>query len=165
MQSAAQIYQLWLDEIARLLWDGDHAAVAERMTYPHVMATRDGSVHFDAPDQMAEASADFRKTLTRLGATAFHRICKEAEFVAGGDRIEGTHTTYILRGGSFAVPPYSNRMTLQLQAGAWRGAGMTSDVNTRDVSVLSPAQLAAQHRADPRHAARPTGDATHRGEA
>ena len=124
MSDAAAIYQAWLDRVAAALWNGDHARVAASMAYPHVMATEDGAVHFETPEKLAEASAEFRTTLTRMGAQAYHRICTDAAFSAT-DRIDGRHMTYILRGGTYVVPPFANKMTLvQQDGGAWLGAGI-----------------------------------------
>ncbi|AHM05870.1 hypothetical protein roselon_03626 [Roseibacterium elongatum DSM 19469] len=131
-----------------LLWTGAFEAVAEIMHYPQRVETRDGGVHYAAPHQMREAASEFRAFLSRMGATSYHRIAKHATF-ADGDRtrIEGAHTTHILRGGNYAVEPFTSHLTLVLRDGVWLGAGLRSAISNHTCTILPPAHLAAQRQA------------------
>ncbi|MCU4654974.1 hypothetical protein N8I71_19210 [Roseibacterium sp. SDUM158016] len=142
-QTAGEIYQGFLDAVSHKMMARDYAAVAAGMCYPQTIETEDGLVSFDGPGMMEEAAASFGAFLGRMGATEYHRICDRADFAGGGTEIEGEHVTYILRGGTFVVPPYRNRMFLRFEDGAWRGAGIASAVRNRNCSILSQEQLRA----------------------
>jgi hypothetical protein len=141
--SAAEIYQAFLDEGSRMIMAGDFAAVARSMVYPQTMETSDGILSYDGPSDMEHAAASFRAFLATMGATDYHRVCDFAEIDAEGTVISGEHTTYVIRGGQFAVPPYRNRMWLRLDEGVWRGAGLAAAVSNRVCTILSPEQLRA----------------------
>jgi hypothetical protein len=79
------------------------------MVYPQTMETSDCNLTFDTPAQMVEAACSFRTFLSTMGATDYHRICDMADISEDGTEISGEHTTYIIRGGQFAVEPYRNR--------------------------------------------------------
>lgn len=140
-QRAEHIYQDWLDRVSALIMANDFEAVAANMHYPQTMATEDGVLAFENPAEMVEAAAAFRAFLARMGTTDYHRICESAVFEGGGDRISGEHTTYIVRGGSFAVPPYRNTMWLRFDGDRWLGAGIEAAVPNRTCTVLSPDML------------------------
>lgn len=142
--SPKDIYQDWLDRIANAVWSGDHDLVAANMVYPSPMATRDSVVEYTSERQLAEASAEFRDYLQRIGADGYHRICQTADMSADSAEIHGTHMTYILRAGTYVVDPFANKMTLRYVDGAWRGAGLSSDVDNRHCTILSPQQVMAQ---------------------
>ncbi|MDU8909914.1 hypothetical protein [Aestuariicoccus sp. MJ-SS9] len=142
MQSAQDIYQDHLDRLSRALWVRDFAAVADMLGLPNVMATKDARLRFDDNADLLTTLTHFRDSLQTMGATGYHRICQRAAYLAGDDtRIEGRHTTYVLRGGHYAVPPWQSDMTLELRDGVWKGMTITSDVRNSDCTVLSPANL------------------------
>ncbi len=140
---ASQAYQTFLDEGSRMIMAGDFAAVARSMVYPQRMETADGTLCYNGPSDMESAAASFRAFLATMGATDYHRVCEFAEIDAEGTGISGEHTTYIIRGGQFAVTPYRNRMWLQLDGGIWRGAGLAAAVSNQVCMILSPEQLRA----------------------
>ena len=146
MIKAKHIYQISLDDLTERFWVGDGAAVAALAAYPHHMATLDGTMTLDSPEQMIEAVGHFRAFLAGTGATEYHRICTGAEFTDDGNGIFGTHMTYVLRGTIFAVPPYANTQRLVRSDHGWLSASITADVQNRTCSILSPAQLRARRR-------------------
>ena len=147
-QTAFLIYQGWLDRIADALWSSDFRAVAAAMHYPHYMRTLDGEVLFDCAEKQTDAARDFRQYLSSMGARDYMRLCAKAHFVAGkNDEILGLHTTYVLRGGTYVIPPYSNTMTLILRDGQWLGAGTSAACTNHQCTILSPAQLREQRLA------------------
>jgi len=142
-RQASDIYQTFLDEGSRMIMSGDFAAVARSMVYPQTMETADGVMWYTVPEDMEVAAASFRAFLATMGATDYHRLCVFAEIDADGTGIFGEHTTYIIRGGQFAVPPYRNRMWLRLDNGVWRGAGLAAAVSNHVCTILAPEQLRA----------------------
>ncbi len=144
---AKRIYQDWLDSVSRDIMAGDVAAVAARMSYPQTMATLDGAVRFERPAEMEAAAAEFRASLRRMGAREFYRICDEAEFEPGDARIAGRHTSHVLKGGSYVVPPYGSRMWLRLEGETWLGCGIEADMLHRDCTIFTPEQLRAAREA------------------
>lgn len=147
MSDAKGLYQTWLDKVAEATWSSDFATVGAAMTYPHVMQTADGEVFFDTAQKLIEAAADFRRYLTSIGAQAYMRLCTEASFAKDAARIDGRHMTYIMRGGSYLVPPFSNDMTLILAEGRWLGAGIRAGCTNHHCTILSPVQLRKKHLA------------------
>ena len=148
-QMAFLIYQDWLDSIADAFWKSDFSAVADAMNYPHYMRTSDGEVYFDTPEKQAQAARDFRRYLVSMGAKAYMRLCAKAEFSPEhqDEKIRGIHTTYVLRGGTYVIPPYSNKMTLVLRQGRWLGAGTEAACSNHECTILSPVQLREQRLA------------------
>jgi hypothetical protein len=146
--TAMDIYQAFLDESSRQIMAREYDLVAASMVYPQTVETSDCNLTFDTPAQMVEAAASFRTFLSTLGATDYHRICDMADISEDGTEISGEHTTYIIRGGQFAVEPYRNRMWLRLDGGVWRGAGIAAAVQNRKCMILSPAQLRAARERD-----------------
>jgi len=140
---ATEIYQAFLDEGSRQIMAGEFEALAASMHYPQTMETSDSVLAFDGPEGMIEAVISFRDFLRNHGTTDYHRICDVAAFDTDGTTISGEHTTYIIKGGSFVVEPYRNRMILRLDGDTWRGAGISAAVLNRTCTILSPAQLRA----------------------
>lgn len=139
--TAADIYQAFLDEISDHVLFGRAEAVAARMMYPQIMETRDGSARFDGPSQMIAAVSEFHRHLRSIGATEYHRICREASFLGAGDEISGWHTSYVMRGGTFLMEPFRSSMRLVRVDGVWLGAGNVSEALYRDVVIFTPEQF------------------------
>ncbi|MEM8881307.1 MAG: hypothetical protein AAGC82_11985 [Pseudomonadota bacterium] len=148
MSTAAELYQTWLDRMAEAIWWREWDVVSGAMIYPHKMETKDGEIAFHNPDDMVEAATDFREYLGRIGANAYLRVCNSADFADEMQTIRGVHTTYILRGGSYLVPPFSNQMTLTHVDGLWLGAGIRAAVSNHLCSILSPNQLRRKQLAE-----------------
>jgi hypothetical protein len=138
---AKAIYQDWLDMVSRQMMDGAFDALAASMVYPNRMETADGVLIYATPEEMTASATSFRSFLQSLGATDYHRICDTAEFDAEGTGISGEHTTYILKGGNYALRPYRNRMRLQLDGGTWKGAGLAAAVLNHTCTILPPDML------------------------
>jgi hypothetical protein len=147
-RSAMEIYQAYLDEGSRQIMTGAFEELAASMVYPQTMETKDCLLHFEGPEQMVDAIASFRDFLTSMGTTDYHRICDTAAFDDGGTMLTGEHTTYIIKGGSFAVEPYRNRMIMRLDGTTWRGAGIAAAVMNKNYTILSPKQLMAARAND-----------------
>ncbi|SDY91399.1 hypothetical protein SAMN05444004_10478 [Jannaschia faecimaris] len=121
MTSACDIYQAHLDKVSRLLWDGDAESVANMLYYPHVIHLPEADRVISNPAEQSKDAEAFRESLSALGATAFHRLCREARFDPDTpDRIIGVHTTYVMHGGSYLTDPYDCAMSLLKQTdGRW----------------------------------------------
>ena len=144
-QTAATIYQDWLDRIAVALWASDFETVAAAMHYPHMMQTEDGEVWFHDPEQTIQGARDFRRYLASMGAQAYMRLCTQAHFTHENKGILGNHTTYVIRGGTYVIAPFTNEMTLTCRDGKWLGAGTRAACTNHECTILSPAQLRQQH--------------------
>lgn len=152
MTMAHDIYQAWLDHAGGLQWHGKTEALAKVMHSPRRMETEDGGALFVTPRHMAGAAAGFRAFLQRIGASGFDRICNGAAFAKDDStRIDGTHTTYLLRGGNNVVDPFKSQMTLVHRDGVWLGAGLRSAVSNHTCTILSPAHLVAQRQTQAGH--------------
>lgn len=147
--TARDIYQAFLDECSRALMAAEYDALANSMVYPHRMETTDSLVCFDKPEEMVVAAEHFHEFLRAVGATDYNRVCDFASFEPKGDVIAGEHTTFILRGGSFAVEPYRNRMWMRRVEDDWRCSGIAASVSNRTCTILSPDQLRAPREARP----------------
>ena len=136
--SASAIYQDFLDRVTRAVWVGDDLTVADAMVYPNTMETTDGVVVLENAAAMMDCAAGFRESLLRMGATEYHRICKSASFNGTRDQIEGTHVTYVMAGGSLAIPAFGNRMWLVKLNDRWMGTRISAEVLNRDCTILGP---------------------------
>ncbi|UWQ16502.1 hypothetical protein [Jannaschia sp. M317] len=138
-QSARDIYQRHLDTVSEAMWSEDHDRVAQMMHYPHTMIYSDRQQIVRAPEELAETSRLAKQRLLDMGASAYHRVCLSAEFdVASPSRIIGRHMTFVLNGGTYLVPPYQGRMTLEIQDHLWRGIGILTEVDPTKINLLHP---------------------------
>ena len=136
MKKPRIIYQAFLDEVSSLLWNGSYDGVAGKLSYPHTIHMPETDCTIPGPEQQKRDTQAFRESLNALGATAFHRMCRQARFdPETDDRIVGVHTTYVMRGGSYLTDPYDCAMSLiRGEDGLWlsdairvtiRNSGMT----------------------------------------
>lgn len=138
--NARGIYQCYLDDVSSNLWNDDSIRVSAKIYYPHVIRMPHGvRVITSAEEQIRDAKA-FRESLDALGATAFHRHCREARFDPGDPgRIIGVHTTYIIRGGSHLTPPYDCAMSILRQAdGTWLSDAIRVSVRENSMAYYLP---------------------------
>ncbi|GIT92276.1 hypothetical protein JANAI62_27330 [Jannaschia pagri] len=136
MDEARVIYQAFLDHTSQAAWDRDFETVADAMAYPHYIGTRGREVTVPDRASLITLARDFRDNLHTLGATAYYRICRGATF--GGDaqdQINGLHETFVLRGATMLLTPFTGTMTLILRNGTWHGAGIRSDVRNADLRI------------------------------
>lgn len=142
MNEALTIYQEHLDRVTQALWTGDDDAMANLLSLPNCMRTEDGEILLETPEAIIKAARDFRRFLDRSGAREYHRIAREARFhPTDANRIDGTHDTYILRGGQYVMEPYLNHQVLVREAGVWRGSEIRAEVRNAHCTILSPDQL------------------------
>jgi hypothetical protein len=145
-ENAMDIYQRNLDEVAQAIWEKNFEAALAHFAFPKHMATPDADVTIHEPEAMLQALAELRESLSRIGATAFLRICKEAVFdPRDEDRIIGSHVSYVLRGGTNVVPPYTSRMVLVRQPDGWKSVDIVSEASNRYLTVIGP-DIALGHR-------------------
>lgn len=141
-ETARTIYQTWLDQVDKLLWERDFDGVAAAMRYPHTMATADTEIEVATPEDLFSLAMAFRERLDQMSAHAYCRICVEARSIKGAvPRLLGQHVTYILRGGQFVVEPFVNDMVLIEKDGAWFGGGILAGVENATCTMLSPEML------------------------
>ncbi|UWQ16503.1 hypothetical protein [Jannaschia sp. M317] len=139
MTTAADIYQTNLDEVTNLLWARDYEGVCRHLLFPSRMETNDKGVQVENAEQMILSLRSQRDSLERLGAQGYHRLCLAAEFdPLNPDRIVGRHRTYVLRGGTYVIPPYEADMALERVNGRWLCAGLRAYVRNADAGVISP---------------------------
>jgi len=146
--SALDIYQANLTAVSRALWVRDLAAMLDHIALPNMMLTVDAQVVLSTPQEMSEAMLRFRDHLQDIGAEAYHRTCQEAKFLDADRRtIVGWHTTYILRGGTCLVEPFTNQMTLLRIDAAWKGVRIETATRTTECPTVNP-DMAARHLAE-----------------
>jgi hypothetical protein len=144
--TAIEIYQHNLDEVARAIWDRDFEAALKHFAFPKHMATPDSDVTIRDAEAMIETLAQLRDSMARLGATAFLRICRDAVFDPSDEtRIIGHHVSYVLRGGTNVLPPYTTRMLMTRHPEGWKSVDIVSEVSNRHMTFISP-EIALRHR-------------------
>ena len=116
---AREIYQRHLDAMSAAVWARDGAAIGALLDESVDVVTGDRSCRSIGRDATVATLVAFRDAMRGIGATSYHRICNRAARTAP-DVIEGAHVTYVLRGGNYAIEPYTCEQTLRLQDGAWR---------------------------------------------
>ncbi|MEL6585662.1 MAG: hypothetical protein AAFY65_16290 [Pseudomonadota bacterium] len=137
--SAKDIYQAFLDETSRLVWNAEFDTLTRTMTYPHVIATKERDVTVEDGPALTVLATAFRANIGTLGATAYHRICRSASFRVGdANWIDGTHETYVLRGATTILEPFTGVMSLRHDGTRWLGAGIRSDVRNADICMNAP---------------------------
>ncbi|CTQ50428.1 hypothetical protein [Jannaschia donghaensis] len=119
--TARTTYQTHLDLVSGHLWNGEADGVAAMLFYPHVIHLPEADRIISNPEEQSKDAEAFRESLSALGATAFHRLCREARFDPNDEnRIIGIHRTYVMRGGSYLTDPYDCAMSIVQQAdGRW----------------------------------------------
>lgn len=135
-----EIYQAHLDHVSSCLWNGDGEGVAKSLKYPHVIHLPDADrIIKDPVEQKSDADA-FRESLTNLGATAFHRLCRDARADPHRpERIIGLHTTYIMRGGHYLTEPYDCAMSLVQGAnGTWLADAIRVSIRDSGMAYYHP---------------------------
>jgi hypothetical protein len=138
MMSAQDIYQAHLDAVSEALWEHDFERVLDHISFPSFLETDDALLRINNREAYLPSLKTFRKTLQRLGATAYHRLCREAAFAPEDpNRIEGIHETYALAGTRPVLPPYLNQMTLVHKAGRWLGAGLRSATQNAQSMIIT----------------------------
>lgn len=142
MGEALAIYQDHLDDVSRALWSGDDDKLLNLLSLPNRMITSDAELLLDSAEAVIKAARDFRAFLRKSGAQEYHRIAREARFHPEYEnRIDGSHDTYILRGGQYVLEPYLNRQVLVCEDGIWRGIEIRAEVRNSDCTILSLEQL------------------------
>jgi len=141
-KTAFDIYQDYLDRTSVLLMQNDHDAIAKTFAYPNHMETLDGIMTLNTTAEAVQTTQAFRSYLQRMGASDFFRICRGAVFSGEGDSvITGTHESYILRGATYMVEPYTNEVTFVLQDGQWLEQKIRTLAENVTVPILNPEQL------------------------
>ncbi|PWJ19289.1 hypothetical protein [Jannaschia seohaensis] len=124
------LYQAHLDRASEAVWSRDWDTLTGLMSYPHKVLYGDKAQSIETPDAFRRHAFAVRDQLDKVGATAYLRVCQSASFdIDDTDRILGTHTTFVLRGGGYIVPPYTGRLCLTRQGGKWLGVGIWTAVN------------------------------------
>jgi hypothetical protein len=141
-ENAATIYQTHLDQVSDLLWARRLKELSEFMAYPHQMRCKDGRQMIVSPGDLIAVARQACASLERVGATAYHRICCEADFALDDpDRIDGRHMVFVLNGAEYAIAPYEAEMTLRRFDGVWLGTGIVSHVRLATFTILDPDAL------------------------
>jgi len=146
MTQAHDIYQDFLDKASVALWNRDYTTVAAMLSYPHLIRLPETDrIIQNAAEQQLDAQA-FRESLKGLGATAYHRLCRDAQFDPDGPgRITGAHTTYVMRGGSYLTDPYECRMSLMRQPdGRWLADAINVSVRKSGMAYYHPDNIRAR---------------------
>jgi hypothetical protein len=144
--TAPDIYQRNCDVVAGAVWDRDFDLALAHIALPQRVVTTEADVTIEDKASLIRALSELRDTFTRMGATAFIRICSDADFQPGDDgTIFGTHLSYVLRGATHLVPPYRSRMILRRAPDGWKAAEIISHVSNRHMTLVSH-DIAVSHR-------------------
>lgn len=138
MNDPKDIYQDHLDRISRALWDGDFDTVCANMHLPKRIETADRVAVMETVEDMQASLVSFRDSMLRLGATAYHRVCRSVTRDADPDLLHGIHRTYIMRGGQYVLDPYDVAMELRRVDGRWLGSTIRSHLRNATCTVISP---------------------------
>lgn len=149
MQNAREIYQKHLDTSARAFMADDFETAMAHFATPAYLGMLDSEYQIESDDELMGCLREARESLRRMGAQAFLRVCRDAEFDDGSrTRIVGAHETLILRGGTRVIPPYRCVMTLDLVDGTWRLRGASANVLNRDYTVFGHDFVMSRHPAE-----------------
>ncbi len=132
---AMEIYQGHLDIVTEAFWARNFDNVRPHMLLPGTMRLKDVAREISDWDGRRALFDDQRDGLDAMGATEYHRLVVEAAF-STPDRIEGSHLSYVIRGGSLVVSPYLSRMPLVRTPAGWKAHGIDTDVSNADTFAL-----------------------------
>jgi len=137
MLSPKDIYQAQLDELGQAYWDMDFSKVLDMIHFPSFVETDDLTLHLPDRESYLASLISQRDNLTMRGATAYHRICRDA-VVAHDDphRIEGIHEVYALQGATLVMDPYLTQMSLVYKNGAWLCTGLRSATTNKNLKIV-----------------------------
>ncbi|WGW05655.1 hypothetical protein [Tropicibacter oceani] len=151
--TALEIYRKHLDLVTTAVWERNWDVVKQNLAVPTVLRSQDTELAVETMDDLFDAIKEVRASMVTMGATAYFRVARHAEFSdALMTRIEGRHTTYIMTGGYYALPPFESTQTLKLENGVWKGWNMRAGVRNSTLTVINPATA---RRLAPRPPARP----------
>ncbi|MFZ7090290.1 hypothetical protein [Primorskyibacter sp. 2E233] len=137
--SALDIYRRHLDIVTTALWGRDWETLARNLAVPSRIRTQDTEIVMTTEQDLFEHMFAVRKSLGTLGATNYQRIPIAAEYTnADKTEIEGTHTVYVLGGGSYIMEPFVSSQTLIRQNGVWKGYDLKSGVKNSALTVIDP---------------------------
>ncbi|MEM9755058.1 MAG: hypothetical protein AAF914_03645 [Pseudomonadota bacterium] len=129
------LYQANLDAVSRAIWDEDWDRMLRYLAIPNTMAFRNGRHVFETPEDMVAAAQRQRESFRRHAADDWHRLCRAARY-DGPDKITGHHVSFVLRGATYRLEPFTSRMTLQRIDGRWLSAGCDVDIDDTDLRIL-----------------------------
>ncbi|WP_238365907.1 hypothetical protein [Mesobacterium pallidum] len=133
-----EIYQANLDAVDLVLWQERWDELSLHLATPAVFRMADYEVRLASDADFVAMSRTLRTSLLRLGANAYHRICRAADWADDRrTRIVGSHRTFILQHGRPLVPPYVSTMPLVFEGGRWRAVGIETEVSNRQVPFVA----------------------------
>jgi hypothetical protein len=118
-KEAIEIYQRVLDIVSDAVLEGDHITIGKYLSKPFHIRTINGWFPINTSEDIEQMVRSTHLSLKLQGATDYVRIASSAEFRADG-RIDGVHTTHILRNGTSIVPSYESRMRMEKFDAAWK---------------------------------------------
>lgn len=131
---AKGLYQGYLDVFSDLARRRDYDGMVRFVALPVLWEATDGSVRrFDSMDAFLAAIRDQREAWDEMRIHDYQRICEGASFAnATKTEIEGTHRTYMLKGGMPVLTPYQSWMRLYLVDGIWKSSGQRTELRNTD---------------------------------
>jgi hypothetical protein len=145
---AQRIYQENLDAVFRALMDGDLNQMLDHIAIPNMIATRDSQIVMSSHEEVDMVMQDFRSHLISRGVTEYHRVCIEADFVAGRrDMIAGRHETTARGADGVLITPYTSHMVLMTIGGRWQLIWLQAVMDNTELQMLSPDIAEAQAEA------------------
>lgn len=145
-QTAAEIYQDSLDNIAHAITAGDLLRAQDLFCFPHRIKTLTLDLTINTIEDFEKSTTRFMENLRQEGVTRTIRIVKKATFESESEII-GEHETHRFHGATWRVTPYRNRNRLRLGSdGKWRVTHIAAAIHNRagHVELVQPPQNPAE---------------------
>ncbi|MDX8348206.1 hypothetical protein SLH49_09420 [Cognatiyoonia sp. IB215446] len=119
LKTAKEISEHLLNVTANALMQHDFESFASAFGLPQTMTTAESEIRLLTRDDLRTAFEQMCECFQSMGVTELRRVCEAAAF-CGPDRVEATHTSYVLAHGNDVVPPYPVFSVLERLQGQWK---------------------------------------------
>ncbi|MEM9787188.1 MAG: hypothetical protein AAF801_11850 [Pseudomonadota bacterium] len=119
LKTAREISEYLLKVTADALMQQDFDSFAAVFGLPQTMTTAHREIRLLTRDDLRTAFDQMCHHFQSIGVTELRRTCEAAEF-HGPDRVEATHTSYVIRHGKELTPPYPVYSVLERIDGHWK---------------------------------------------
>lgn len=119
LNTAREVSEYLLKVTGDALMQRDFESFAAVFGLPQTMTTTGAEIRLVTRNDLRSSFEQMCQHFRSLGVTELRRTCEAAEF-HGPDRVEATHTSYVIADGKNVVPPYPVFSVLERLDGWWK---------------------------------------------
>lgn len=118
LKTAREISEYLIKVTADALMQRDFESFSKAFGLPQKVTTAGREITFETLEDLQTAFTQMCEHYDSIGMTELRRICEAAEF-HGPDRVEATHTSYVIGNGRALIQPYPVYSVLERINGNW----------------------------------------------